>query len=545
MNYAFATLLEPLKSCDFPHFSFYEFIESIWGEEPSGSDPLHRMGTLLRKMKVASFLQETLELNEELQEEEESVSRFLRKQVRLDAMRVTFFDFAATTNWQKSTEAHLSGGLLGYAVVVTLNFPDGTQRHYLFEAVVKKPAVINSQGLYNRVVNYYIHNSRAFQTTIGTRDKSKQLSIEGCFFTQQNGITSNCSHAALRMAVNNSSLLGTKKLTNSAINNRLLEMGDKPEEIRRGLDSTRITAIIKQLGGSTIVADFLKHTYIEYDEVIYPFLESGCPVILGVQGYDPKDRTILGHVMSVLGHTLNTDRWEPEARNSYGNYPTDRFLPITKWVDHYIINDDNKGMYLTLPSDMLRNMLVPNKNPNLHAAMALAIIPKEVQLHGRAAQWRSFMAAHTFLSYLSSTNTNPWINRLQSYHEQGELVLRTLLVKRSEYVRHLEEVVNKIGVKISEAQYRFLESIPEYLWLSEISVPHVFTGNKGKLGDILIRPDQSLDELSKNKYGNGGLVWGWAPGLVFFNNKPDKWPIVHRHVPIFRRQEDDPPVPEW
>jgi hypothetical protein len=101
---------------------------------------------------------------------------------------------------------------------------------------------------------------------------------------------------------------------------------------------------------------------------------------------DRNSNTRIGHVVTVLGHTSNFDRWKPEADRGYGNFPLRPYISSAEWCDHYVINDDNYGMYSTLPSEAIRNFMVPNRNPFPHASMAITIVPKEVTIHGYMAE---------------------------------------------------------------------------------------------------------------------------------------------------------------
>ena len=78
-------------------------------------------------------------------------------------------------------------------------------------------------------------------------------------------------------------------------------------------------------------------------------------------------------------------------------------------------------MYSTLPSDMLRNFIVPTKNPYLHAAMAVTIIPKGVTIHGYVAEQSATKIAKVHISKyrwgildeLASIHCNPNIKYLK------------------------------------------------------------------------------------------------------------------------------------
>jgi hypothetical protein len=120
MHNAFATKSEPFQPCEYPICSFFDLIDSIWKGPKERSYPLHRLCTLMRKMNAKSFLQEKLILNQELLEEKAMAEENFGAEIKLDAVRLTFFCAPNKfLNWDKSEE-HLSKHILGYAVIATL-----------------------------------------------------------------------------------------------------------------------------------------------------------------------------------------------------------------------------------------------------------------------------------------------------------------------------------------------------------------------------------------------------------------------------------------
>lgn len=180
------------------------------------------------------------------------------------------------------------------------------------------------QVLIEPITNYYIHNVRKFETVIGTSDRSRTIPIIGSFFSQQNNLTSGCAHAALRMAINSSLLFQNSKITNKQINDILDIDFSSPDKTE--LSAAQIQTVVEAIGGEVISADFQRDTSIEYDNHIYPIVESGYPVILGVEGWDAQNAERFGHALAVLGHTMNSDRWGPEARHGYRYFPVMDYL---------------------------------------------------------------------------------------------------------------------------------------------------------------------------------------------------------------------------
>lgn len=535
MHDAFATKLEQFQPCEYTTCSFFDLIDSIWKGPEESSYALHRFCTLMRKMNAKSFLQEELILNQELLEEKAMAEEYFDGEVKLDATRLTFFCGQLDLSEWDTHKENFEKYILGYAVIVTMVMSDNSSNTYLLEAIVRPPSIIlfdeNKDAFIEPVTNYYIHNVKKFLTTIGTEESPKHLSIEGSFFCQQNTFTSVCAHAALRTAINSSPLLNAPKLTNKRINDILKEkvkdeLRVELKDLRKGLDQERIQAVVEELGYEFHSANFSENTQIEYDQFIYPSLESCFPVILGIQGYNTS------HVVSVLGHTINSDRWSPEAKCGYGNYPIQYYFPSASWCDHFIISDDNYGMFGTLPSDMIRNFIVPTKNPNLHVSMAVSILPRGVVLRGYEAEQWAIVIAQNLVNVVEFTPKNKWHERLKKNKDgkHKDLVLRTLLQTKEQYLSFIHDNTSTL----TASQQKCLDNLPKYVWVTEVSLPNIYTGNKHKLGDVVFRANASSDEHKNGR----SLALAWFPGFIQIGSTPqvEVWSIK-THVPLIRNTE--------
>ena len=294
-------------------------------------------------------------------------------------------------------------------------------------------------------------------------------------------------------------MLNVQKLTNKYVNDSLSLKDYNPHG---GLDKTQMEQVVRKLGLHFHSANFLQNTSVEYDHFMYPSLESGYPTILGLEWWDANSKSTSGHVVTALGHTMNSDRWEPEARRGYGNYPITPYIPTAEWCCHYIISDDDYGMYSTLPTDAVRNFIVPSKNPNQHVSMAISIIPSEVVLPGYHAEQLAMLSARWLVNNVKLTPPRQWHERMK----EENLVCRTLLLTKDDYLKHIQTNNDKITAE----QNKCLESMPKYVWVSEVSLPNIFTGNKHKLGDVVMRAD-----ATPQQHMNGeSLAFAWFPGFV-------------------------------
>ena len=189
-------------------------------------------------------------------------------------------------------------------------------------------------------------------------------------------------------------------------------------------------------------------------------------------------------------------------------------------------------MFGTLPSDMIRNFIVPTKNPNLHVSMAISILPNEVVLRGYEAEQRAIGIAQSLINNVTYSPKNKWHERLKK-NKKGkhkDLVLRTLLQKKEQYLDFIHDNANNMTTN----QQQCFDNLPNYVWVTEVSLPNIYTGNKHKLGDVVIRANASQNELIEGK----SLALAWFPGFIQlgFTPKVEVWGI-DTHVPLIRNTQ--------
>jgi len=299
--------------------------------------------------------------------------------------------------------------------------------------------------------------------------------------------------------------------------------------------------VVRDIGGYPITTNFTMNVSTEYDQFLYSMFESGFPVILGIHGWDIRAACEVSHVVAVLGHTLNIHRFV-EASHGYGCYPIEEYIPVSEWCDHIIINDDNFGMYVDLPSDMLRNVIVPRRNPRVHAGHAMGILPEPLELSGfQAEQFAVDVAKFTIEKIYNdkralnnlSTRASFWIKILHEavnlFTHSSRLVFRTFCTKKNDYIEYLRRVCNNSNIFSKYMMY--LNTLPDRLWISEISLPDIYVANHDKLGDVVL--PVNIPEESKK---SDGLFFSliWIPGCVCFGSGQDikEW-FIEDHVEYY------------
>jgi hypothetical protein len=532
-----------LVSCESNYSFFFDFVEKEL-PGPNGAPfraPLHRVCTLMRKMKVKCFLREELEHDTEILEEVAALEVRTDTKIKAEVVRFTFFRRAPTGTGTESWRELADKDILGYAVLLRPDPPlevlrtDGSKYHvsgYILEAVISPPNVVVDGGGTESVTNYYIHCCREFETTVGIKRKSKSFKLVGTFFCQQNGYTNACAHAALRMATNSWPAYHGPKVTYEAINKLLaIDHAKLKKKRNEGLDTVQIATVINALGYEVETALFRLRPDINYEDFIYPLIESGCPVILWIA------RPGVEHVITVIGHTLNSDRWA-EARHGYGTMPKATYISASAWADHFIFNDDNFGMYVTLPSEAVKNVIVPQYNPNLHAAMAFGIFPEkpnlpagQARVFGYSAELQAAVFLRKLLADTQPTAMNLWFNLLKDGHTP---VCRTVLQEKAGYLKALAEMVDEKGNTASDADKKLVESVlPDRFWVTEIMTPSLYAGNKRKLGEIVVNTRVDQADVPRGSV----FVFAWVAGVAWhgplLRTGPLPWRITG-HVPLTR-----------
>jgi hypothetical protein len=588
--------------------SFFKLVKEIWDGKDSFS--MHRLCTLMRKMDVTWLVcEDLLEPNEILNKEFEAIKSRCGKDVRCEARRLSFFGDIPELKL-KSVEA--SKSLLAYVIIVKILFPENLSdrvenRTYIFESVVAFPSKDFNRNVRNKenicepksnvglddfflnripVSNYYYHCGDEFQTTIGTKNDHNDYTIKGTYFAQQNDLTSVCAHVAVQMAINNAPVLGVEKITSEEINHLLgidhttpktrvghFELDNDSghgESRSKGLTSLEMVTFAQKLGLGTLFADFLQppkshHFFVRLISFLfgpcavdcykwlYPQLESCFPTILGIQRpkYKKPDGTEVSefsHVVTVLGHTMNTDCWEPEARSGYGELAVRPYDSTINWIDHFIVNDDNLGMGRTMSTGQLADSGKRRKKKLLHASMAISLVPKDVVSAGLNPELLGSAIVYFLLSEFREMKNKKimkpieWLQILMG----SKLIFRTFSSTRECYCNHLRSCEDNFRNKVEDKHLQIIKAnMPNRLWITEISVADLFCGNKSKLGDVV--GNANFEYVGQINHDLNGLVFLWFPGFAMLGSNPPQnidWPIKG-YIPLQRPTYPQYSQVEW
>lgn len=264
------------------------------------------------------------------------------------------------------------------------------------------------------------------------------------------------------------------------------------------------------------------------DRAILPYVESGIPIILGLN----LGGTV-GHAVTVVGRVFGK-----QAK------PTNRAID---YVPAYIVHDDQGGPFRWLPmhnlasaqfkfaEDAVKRLTstggVAELNVRSHAVFAVALMSPRVFSTAEAAEcsaWDRIDAAlrgmATIRQLLRKRNlpiNERLLDELQSAHAGNRIVLRTYLTSAAGYRRHLAG-----GSAADDLKDSLLDlHMPHFTWITEISTIDSYNHASPALRRIY--GHTALDATSTGQ--RDGLLVMHLPGLLFTNDinaRPPKQELV-------------------
>jgi hypothetical protein len=170
--------------------------------------------------------------------------------------------------------------------------------------------------------------------------------------------------------------------------------------------------------------------------------------------------------------------WIPKAEAAYFHVGEEtRYVPSEAWTSTFVGHDDNFGSNYCIPRLYITAA---------QAQYVVSLYRDQVQYSGVEAET---IAVNVLYSIRKSIlpSTIPWLRRVQQAIDDQEVVLRTISVTRSEYIRHLKELVDwEFSQEDAGVCDSLASSLPDHLWMVELSLPELFPANLRKVGEILL-----------------------------------------------------------
>lgn len=367
---------------------------------------------------------------------------------------------------------------------------------YSVTALPKKHHFLNGKSV--PLMNYYFHSAKDYSFQfLGSDNERVEFTIRGAPFFQRNDKTSFCMQAALATMLNNISTEKSLLLPNKINEKYGVDFG---EEL--SLDKKNVVELIKKIGlqakrfvfNQQATKKVFKKLLEQYDwppsSLLYPWMESGFPGFIIF--YPPltkgTDKEAF-HVVPIIGHTLNTDSWQPEADILYKKKIELHFRSVSAWVDNFIIHDDNFGMYLCYPTSKLADK---EKGLGYLVDFVLFITEDEIKCSPDVLEIDLISLIRNLREFRSVSSTdNIWLYRL--VNENTPLVSRTVVAKKEDYMESLKELDSEKNLIPEDIRRTITQQLPDRFWLTEITLPDLYIANKTAL--ISIASDLSTGEL--------------------------------------------------
>lgn len=486
--------------CERP-FSNYSLVENRF----KGIRTLRRILSQVRMHGAKTIVVEHLLEATDLQEEDEDISG-LRPDFKPEdtvSSRLSFFTDTVSEANIKSIDKE---SFIGYAI-----YKEDTIKARVYESVIRA----------SKRDNNFVHGAPLQQCAVASR----VFTVSGYLYAQQNGVTNSCAHVAARTVAT--------RFSNGDISYR--QMNEWVSEYRsansiaesppgKGLTNNEICYILQQAGAKTLVGDYacVESPPVPYQLHLYGSVESGFPGIIFFGTEEETDDGNIGyHVVPIFGHTFNEDTWVSDAEHLY--FPlrkATKCLTSGSWVSMFVGHDDNSGSNYCIPPHYMEphricrdekgntvydgtDMPISCKQQRGSVVYAIGTLPVGIELDPIAAE--AIAAQYLFAILRKVPDSFPgwkehWQKRLAKLDKDGELlirrserlVLRTTLHTGLQYTNHLKAVKGWNREKtISSWLTESMSSVADDpFWVVEVSLPELFSANRRKVGEILVRADR-------------------------------------------------------
>jgi len=264
-------------------------------------------------------------------------------------------------------------------------------------------------------------------------------------------------------------------------------------------------------------------------EQILPYVESGLPVILGLQ----IPNLSIGHAVTVIGRVFTKIK-----------APTSRPLDF---VGGFIVHDDQAGPYKVIPTTpALSNSFAAEDtverktrtgvlrfNIEDHGVFAMALMPVRAFSTARAAAVTALRRIqHAFsqidqikAEVIKSGAVNPLLDDLLAAYNAGNLILKTYLTSADGYRKHIAT-----GTASDALKDVLLEiHLPHFTWVTEISSVDSYNNSSAGLRRIF---GHSLIDATSSGREVVGLLMLHLPGIVFLRDVDKDGPHAQRAMVI-------------
>jgi len=478
-----ANVLKVIKM-ECPHSNF-DLVDNEFG----GLPPLRRIMSQVRKQKGRTMVWEEIQDSEDLKQENEDIRIRLRCPDFKSAKTVRLSFFKKNFKSKKGLENTTEKDFLGYAIVRNISIPCCETNTWLYESVI---GTIKK----SRDTDNYVRGEQEWICSIGGHN----LRIKGYLYAQQNTFTNVCAHVALRTAV--------RRFTQNDMTYREMNNLIGIDHVKRklgagfgGLSTPEMIKVLESAGARCMVVNYTTpggdKDKIPFQKILYGSIESGFPAIVIFQTADEPD---VCHAIPIFGHSFIEDTWVHRAESAYFQVGRKIYIPSESWVSMYIAHDDNWGSNFCVPRGYLHtrrycDWVASDAKSCLMDSGCVAYVigtrPREVEMDPIQAE--VIGADYLFNILPKSPNLeHAWMRRVLEYLRVNQLVLRPILIKGKDYLEHLKKIRDWDKNKLT---FSLPMDDSWWLWMVELSVPELFSTNRRKIGEVILRAEQKPTRL--------------------------------------------------
>jgi hypothetical protein len=328
-------------------------------------------------------------------------------------------------------------------------------------------------------------------------------------YIQQDGKVSMCVTVSIWMATEALSLqwrtpnLSTSSITKIATSSDLTSGRAIPSS---GLTNEQMNWALDSIGYDPILIETGKMKPIDINSIIYTYVESKIPVILGIK----DSNSAMMHAITVVGHGYREITNNPTKRMTEGKTKIE-YCPSNFWAPYFIIHDDSGGPYLYMETLNNNNILITDKielqkrkkKGSAFKITSMTIpLPKHIFLRGDEAESKALSI----------------IKRLTKFKDYKikDHVIRTFLMPSNQFKNTLHKKYRKRMSQKLIAAYCG-RTMSKYIWVSEISTFPLW--NKSNPHDHMIKGEIIIDATSDRIQDD--FISIHFPGYFIFMNRED------------------------
>jgi hypothetical protein len=329
------------------------------------------------------------------------------------------------------------------------------------------------------------------------------LKARGCAFMEQDGMVGACATAAVWMA--HMTLYKRRGLPTFSTTS-ITELADatypSPQRVfpSEGLSIEQIGVAMKRMGHETIAVDLGATSKEEVKRWLYYYVESGIPIVLGVETPDGT------HAITLVGHTLKSPLTQ-ESVEPILEFDDSYFYLASDWAEEFVMHDDQRGPYHLVKvvagketSSAIEVQDLPKrpiKNRRFDIVGGVVPLPQHVYLSAEDALTKAIIT----LEFIREESGIPL-----RFMDENRVVLRHFLIDSNKFKSNSDTVAR--GMSRTFVLLNQKRHLPQYLWLTEISTLskwNTAVQDRRVIGEILVDPTSNpshLDCLSAHISGN-------------------------------------------